>query len=182
MAEESTVLKKDKPLSVTEIAHGLVGGDRRGDYGHPLDDFCRTAVMWSAILKVKVTFKEVALCMISLKQSREVNKEKQDNSIDGCGYFECLDMCYAERNRRLAEGWTFDEFTGVWTKPNAAFDLAKILRDSQPQAPVMPWVPYTHDPVGGWPPVLPAYPYIGDPLPGQAPQIYGANSEVKPNG
>lgn len=113
---ETTTLMQEKPKAVTEIAHSLVGGDRRGDYGHPLLDFCRTAVMWSAILKIRITFKEVALCMIALKQSREVNREKQDNTIDICGYAECLDMCYAERDRLLKEGWKLDNFTGAWTK------------------------------------------------------------------
>jgi hypothetical protein len=176
---ETTTLMKDKPLAVTEIAHGLVGGDRRGDYGHPLDDFCRTAVMWSALLKKRVTFVDVAQCMIALKQSREVNKQKQDNMIDACGYAECLDMCYTERDRRLKEGWTFDEYTGVWTKPVVNFDkVLEDLRKAPPLPDYQPSIPSV------WPmdwPQKPSAPYVGDPLPGQGPTIICSDG-VKTNG
>lgn len=188
MTTETTTLmqeKQDKPKAVTEIAHSLVGGDRRGDYGHPLDDFCRTAVMWSALLKMRITFVGVAQCMIALKQSREVNKQKQDNMIDACGYAECLDMCYTEQARRLADDWKFDEFTGVWTKPDTtetsvkkliqdwgkiggSSDFSKDLYPINPPSPIYPAMPRP-------------YPLIGDPLSG-ATGTFICSSEVKSNG
>lgn len=179
--ETTTVMKEAPAKAVTEIAHSLVGGDRRGDYGHPLDDFCRTAVMWSALLKVRVTYRDVAQCMIALKQSREVNKQKQDNMIDACGYAECLDMCYAEEKRRLAEGWTFDAYTGVWTKPTGAVDLAKWVADWNKLDPHPADQIFPNAPVHPYPIYPPSFPYDGDPLPSQMPQVI-CTSETKTNG
>lgn len=106
--------------SICAEADRLVKGDRRADYGHPLDDFCRTAVMWSALIGARVTYKEVAQCMVALKMSREKNHEKRDNRVDACGYEKCLDMCYAEEKRRIADGWAFDPLTGKWDATKAA--------------------------------------------------------------
>lgn len=78
--------------SILHEAHRLVHGDRGEDYGHPYDDFSRTARIWSAILGVDVTPQQVALCMIGLKISREVHRPKRDNRTDIAGYAETLDM------------------------------------------------------------------------------------------
>lgn len=86
--------------TILEEAQRLVHGDRGANYGHPYDDFSRTAAIWSAILGVQVTPEEVALCMVGLKISREVNKPKRDNVVDGAGYFETLDMVKQERAKR----------------------------------------------------------------------------------
>ncbi len=78
------------PLNDTNIADEakrLVYGDRNADYGHPADDFARTALIWSAIIGQPVTAKQVALCMVGVKLSREVNRPKRDNRVDGIGYF-----------------------------------------------------------------------------------------------
>ncbi len=165
----------DKPESVTLEADRIVAGDRNDSYGRPIDDFSRTAVMWSAILKTRVTAEQVAMCMIAVKLSRECNKPKRDNTVDVCGYAKCLDQVNVDRAQRLKDGWTFDEFTGVWTKPNPAFDLAKILRDSQP-VDVAPVMPLDWDKTPVWPGSN-LQPYIGDPL---NPVIY--TSEAKSNG
>ena len=45
--------------SVLLEAQGLVHGDRQTAYGHPLHDFSRTAMMWSAILGTTVTVQMV---------------------------------------------------------------------------------------------------------------------------
>lgn len=105
-------------VTVTEEARGLVYGARNDDYGHPLDDFGRTAAMWSAILGAAVTAEQVALCMIAVKISRQCNRNKRDNLVDICGYAETLDMVIEERDRRyrLAEG----SYT-VHEAPMAAF-------------------------------------------------------------
>ena len=78
--------------SILFEAHNLVHGVRGEDYGHPYEDFSRTAKIWSAILGVDVTPEQVALCMIGVKISRECNRPKRDNRVDMAGYAETLDM------------------------------------------------------------------------------------------
>jgi hypothetical protein len=89
-----------KNRSILEEAKHIVHGERGENYGHPFEDFSRTAQIWSAILEVDVTPEQVALCMIGVKISREVNRPKRDNIVDGAGYFETLDMVKRERSRR----------------------------------------------------------------------------------
>lgn len=68
--------------------------ERGKDYGHPKEDFTRTAIMWSAILGHQVKTTDVPLMMIALKISREVHKHKEDNIEDMQGYAETLKMLY----------------------------------------------------------------------------------------
>ncbi|MCK4625059.1 MAG: hypothetical protein KAV00_07100 [Phycisphaerae bacterium] len=88
-AREKTILQE---------AQDLVYGDRNDDYGHPVEDFAKTAKIWTGILLPKlkegmeVSTKEVALCMVGVKISREVNKHKRDNCTDGAGYFATAQM------------------------------------------------------------------------------------------
>lgn len=90
--------------SVLLEAQSLVHGNRGADYGHPLDDYTRTAGMVSAmlahILKRPIQADEMIQIMICVKLSRQVNKPKRDNTVDGAGYFECLQMAIDEFNRR----------------------------------------------------------------------------------
>ena len=86
--------------SVCEEADRLVSGDRRNAYGHPLDDFTKTAALWSAILGVHVAAEHIPLCMIAVKISRELNQPKRDNLVDICGYAKTLELVYDERTRR----------------------------------------------------------------------------------
>lgn len=90
--------------SVLLEAQGLVHGNRGADYGHPLDDYTRTAGMVSAmlahILKRPIRADEMIQIMICVKLSRQVNKPKRDNTVDGAGYFECLQMAIDEFDRR----------------------------------------------------------------------------------
>lgn len=81
-------------------AETLVHGPRGIDYGHPLDDFTRTAQIWTAIFGWDVTPEQVALCMVGLKLSREVNKPKRDNIVDAHGYLMTYRMVVDERARR----------------------------------------------------------------------------------
>lgn len=92
--------KKTPTETILEEAQRLVHGDRGSAYGHPYDDFSRTAQIWSAILGTPVSAEQVSLCMVGLKISREVNKPKRDNRVDGAGYFETLDMVRQEADRR----------------------------------------------------------------------------------
>jgi len=91
-----------KPESILLEAQSLVHGDRGVDYGHPIDDFSRTAVMWAAILGHPVTAEQVGLCMCAVKISRQCNKPKRDNLTDLAGYAETVSMVIAERERRAA--------------------------------------------------------------------------------
>ena len=96
-AEEVTL----EAESILHEAYRLTGGDRRSDYGHPIDDFTRTGRLWGAILGIPdVPPERVGLCMTALKLSRECNKPKRDNLVDAAGYVRTVDMVYAERARR----------------------------------------------------------------------------------
>jgi hypothetical protein len=91
------------PESILQEAQRLTRGARQGDYGHPLDDFTRTGRMWAAILGVeRVTAEQVGLCMVALKISRQCNKPKRDNLVDGAGYMGTVEMVLDERERRDA--------------------------------------------------------------------------------
>ena len=87
-------------MKLLDEAKRIVHGERGENYGHPFEDFSRTAKIWSAIMDIEVTPEQVALCMIGVKISREVNRPKRDNIVDGAGYFETLDMVKKERKRR----------------------------------------------------------------------------------
>lgn len=85
--------------SILEEAQRITHGDRNVDYGHPIDDYTRTARLWEPILAKWV--KEhtgvdiapgtldpalAALCMCQVKISREVHRSKRDNRVDLAGY------------------------------------------------------------------------------------------------
>jgi len=97
-----------EPFSETALqeAQRLVHGDRGDHYGHPLDDFTKTARFWEVILANElypgstISAEKVGLCMVSVKLSRELHLHKRDNLVDGAGYFETVNMIGEERNRR----------------------------------------------------------------------------------
>lgn len=74
-------------VTILEEAQALVYGERQDAYGHPADDYARTALIWTAILGVDVTAKQAALCMVAVKLSRECHRPSRDNLVDGAGYF-----------------------------------------------------------------------------------------------
>ncbi len=79
---------RDGPLpSILEEAAGLVDGPRQDTYGHPRDDFAKTALMWSAIFGVDVTPEQVALAMCCVKISRLLQTPAHRYSlVDLAGY------------------------------------------------------------------------------------------------
>lgn len=96
-------LKATKRESLLQEAHRLVNGPRQNDYGHPLDDFTKTAQMWSAIFGVGVTAEQVALAMVCVKLSRLLNTPTHhDSQVDIAGYIQTYAMVVEERRRRGA--------------------------------------------------------------------------------
>lgn len=78
--------------SILMEAQGLVHGDRQRDYGHPADDFARTAALASIVLGKSLTASDVAAFLVCVKLSRQVNRPKRDNLVDLAGYAETWQM------------------------------------------------------------------------------------------
>ena len=79
-----------------EKAHEAVS-ERGRVYGHPADDFGKTAKMWEPILGVEVTPEQVALCMVAVKMSRLCQQRDhwhEDSVVDACGYLACLEKVH----------------------------------------------------------------------------------------
>ena len=78
--------------SILDEAKRITAGVRHDDYGHPCDDFDRTARMWTGLLAGKlrdgaeVTVMDVPLCMIAVKLARQSHRHKRDNLVDIAGY------------------------------------------------------------------------------------------------
>jgi hypothetical protein len=90
--------------STLEEAQRLVLGDRQSSYSHPHQDFRTTGRQWAALIENWLKSEEVwdidipdipprivALCMAALKASREAQKPKRDNRVDGAGYWFCAE-------------------------------------------------------------------------------------------
>lgn len=92
--------------SILQEAHRLTHGPRQADYGHPLDDYQRTAAIATALLSHKlkddehISAEEMALLMVGVKLSRQVNHPKRDNMVDAAGYAWVAQECLDERARR----------------------------------------------------------------------------------
>lgn len=80
-----------KEGSILEEAGRLVYGDRQEAYGHPRDDFARSAQMMSAILGAGVRADQVPLLMIAVKISRLCERYKRDSVVDLAGYAATLE-------------------------------------------------------------------------------------------
>ena len=88
------------PGSILLEADSLINGARQEAYSHPLDDYSRTAAMWTAIIGAPVTPEQAILCMVAVKLSRECHRSARDNRVDAAGYLGCLDLLLQERERR----------------------------------------------------------------------------------
>lgn len=78
--------------TILDEAKMLVHGPRQESYGHPIDDFTRTASIMSAILGHEVRAEQVPLLMIAVKLSRECHRPKRDNVVDLAGYAATLEL------------------------------------------------------------------------------------------
>ena len=94
-----------KPESICEEANRIVNGGRQGAYGHPSEDFGRTAALWSGWFGRDIVFtaEDVAMFQILLKCSRERHTHKRDNLTDICGYALCKEMVIDETRRLSGE-------------------------------------------------------------------------------
>lgn len=86
---------EEQEETILQEAERIIGGDRAQDYGDITESTQRIASMWSTILGVDVTPRQVLLCMVGLKISREVNKHKRDNLVDIAGYVRLLEKLEA---------------------------------------------------------------------------------------
>lgn len=92
--------------TICQEADEITQGVRRADYGHPLDDYTRTAAIWTALLRHKlkdgaeITYQDAIRCMIAVKLSRDVNRAKRDNRVDIAGYAQCLQFADEEAEWR----------------------------------------------------------------------------------
>ncbi len=106
-ANVTAVWRPHDAESIAQEAHRLVLGDRGAMYGHPMEDFGRTAGMLNALFGTKLnsplTEEDIAKMMICVKLSREQNKPKRDNIVDLAGYAITLEMVKEERARRESE-------------------------------------------------------------------------------
>lgn len=76
--------------TVADDASEAVNGSRQETYGHPYDDFSRTAKMWSGYLGIEVAPEDVANMQIIVKLSRLKNCPKhRDSLVDVVGYALC---------------------------------------------------------------------------------------------
>lgn len=74
-------------MTIIEEAQHIIGGDRKATYGDASEEFKRVAAIWSAILRVPITPKQYAMCMIGLKLARLANTaDHRDSWVDVIGY------------------------------------------------------------------------------------------------
>lgn len=98
-----------QPETICEEAQRLTTTQRQEDYGHPLDDYTRTAELWTALLRHKlvegetITYQDALRCMCAVKLSRDVHAPKRDNRTDLAGYAQCLQFADEESAAREEE-------------------------------------------------------------------------------
>lgn len=90
--------------SVLDQAHELVEGHRGKDYGHPWEDFNRTAGLWNALFAHKLsspfTASDVAAAMRMVKESRlQHTPDHRDSLVDICGYARTQEMVWEREHK-----------------------------------------------------------------------------------
>lgn len=88
-ADVTTMASRPVPARDTVIskAQGLISGDRDEEYGDAQMSFQKIADIWSVILNVRVTEKQVAMMMAGLKLARlSYDPDSEDGWVDLIGY------------------------------------------------------------------------------------------------
>lgn len=65
---------------------GLVIEQRQKEYGPPKKNFNDLAKVWSVLLGIEVTPRDVIRCFIAAKLTRDKHQERHDNPVDIIGY------------------------------------------------------------------------------------------------
>jgi len=78
-------------------ADAIVSGNRRNDYGTPLENHSRTARLWSAYLKREVSAEDVCMLNILQKISRGMHSITPDTLVDICGYARNIQIVREEK-------------------------------------------------------------------------------------
>jgi hypothetical protein len=74
-------------MNILQLAIDITAGERRIDYGDPIEVHERIAMIWSGIMGRCVEPREVALCMAAVKMVRaSASPQKLDHYIDGAAY------------------------------------------------------------------------------------------------
>ena len=84
--------------SICQEADRIVSLDRQESYGHPRDDFSRTAAMWEPILGLPpgaISPEKIGMCMIAVRLSRLCHGYKRDTVVDIAGYAKTIALCHA---------------------------------------------------------------------------------------
>lgn len=85
--------------SVLREADEIINGQRRKDYGGPLESFARIGRLWAPVLGLdEVTPEQVALCMVGLKVARAMQGFHRDSLVDIAGYAGCIELIQQERD------------------------------------------------------------------------------------
>lgn len=128
------------PETVLQEAQRLVHGDRRAAYGHPLDDYTRTAGLVSALLGSKllapITAEEMILVMCCVKLSRQINAPQRDNMTDLAGYAACEQMAIDERAARAVAAAEQRQQSDVDNLTQMLFDPRSLKASWVPIDPV----------------------------------------------
>lgn len=91
--KEPTKYQPPNDENVAETAMRLVGGDRQDQYGHPIDDFNRTAGVINALYGTDFKARDIPIIMTAVKLSRVIQSpDKRDSIVDAVGYMLTYEM------------------------------------------------------------------------------------------
>lgn len=93
-------------MTILEEAAKATGGDRPGEYGHPLDHFQLTVDLVNARFASKLrepfTVEDWPIVMVLDKLARHAHRRQRDSLVDVAGYARTAEMVEEERARRAA--------------------------------------------------------------------------------